>query len=91
MPQRFPGLHLAWAALRGPEGSTTVLNAANEVAVAAFLDRQHRLRRDSPRQRRHHRLPSRRIWATCRRSTTCWHWTSRRAAHAGNAARELAR
>lgn len=38
--RRFPGLHLSWAALRGPEGSTTVLNAANEVAVAAFLDRQ---------------------------------------------------
>ncbi len=35
---RFPGLQLAWAALRGPEGSTAVLNAANEVAVAAFLD-----------------------------------------------------
>jgi len=38
--KRFPGLHLSWAALRGPEGSSTVLNAANEVAVAAFLDRQ---------------------------------------------------
>jgi 1-deoxy-D-xylulose-5-phosphate reductoisomerase len=37
---RFPGLQLAWEALRGPEGGTTVLNAANEVAVAAFLDRQ---------------------------------------------------
>jgi 1-deoxy-D-xylulose-5-phosphate reductoisomerase len=36
--RRFPGLHLSWAALRGPEGTTTVLNAANEVAVAAFLD-----------------------------------------------------
>ena len=36
-PQRFPGLELAYAALRGAEGSTTVLNAANEVAVAAFL------------------------------------------------------
>ena len=35
--QRFPGLYLAWDALRGPEGSTTVLNAANEVAVEAFL------------------------------------------------------
>ena len=35
---RFPGLQLSWAALRGPEGSTAVLNAANEVAVAAFLD-----------------------------------------------------
>ncbi|MEK8050572.1 1-deoxy-D-xylulose-5-phosphate reductoisomerase [Ideonella sp. DXS22W] len=39
---RFPGLQLAYDALRGPEGSTTVLNAANEVAVAAFLDRQIR-------------------------------------------------
>ena len=36
--RRFPGLALAYAALRGPEGSTTVLNAANEVAVASFLD-----------------------------------------------------
>ncbi len=35
--QRFPGLGLAFDALRGPEGSTAVLNAANEVAVAAFL------------------------------------------------------
>ena len=35
--QRFPGLGLAFDALRGPEGCTTVLNAANEVAVAAFL------------------------------------------------------
>ncbi len=36
-PRRFPGLRLAWDALRGPAGSTAVLNAANEVAVAAFL------------------------------------------------------
>jgi 1-deoxy-D-xylulose-5-phosphate reductoisomerase len=35
---RFPGLYLAWDALKAPEGSTTVLNAANEMAVAAFLD-----------------------------------------------------
>ena len=35
--QRFPGLGLAYDALRGPEGCTAVLNAANEVAVAAFL------------------------------------------------------
>lgn len=34
---RFPGLHLSWQALHGPEGSTTVLNAANEIAVEAFL------------------------------------------------------
>jgi 1-deoxy-D-xylulose-5-phosphate reductoisomerase len=36
--QRFPGLPLAWAALRAAPGTTAVLNAANEVAVAAFLD-----------------------------------------------------
>jgi 1-deoxy-D-xylulose-5-phosphate reductoisomerase len=35
--QRYPGLPLAWETLRAPEGSTAVLNAANEVAVAAFL------------------------------------------------------
>ena len=35
---RFPGLHLSWQALRAPEGTTTVLNAANEMAVAAFLE-----------------------------------------------------
>jgi len=34
---RFPGLQLAWDTLRGPPGSTTVLNAANEIAVEAFL------------------------------------------------------
>ena len=37
---RFAGLHLSWQALRAPEGTTTVLNAANEVAVAAFLERR---------------------------------------------------
>ena len=37
-PQRFPGVQLAWHALRAPSGSTALLNAANEVAVAAFLD-----------------------------------------------------
>jgi 1-deoxy-D-xylulose-5-phosphate reductoisomerase len=36
--ERFPGLQLAWDALRAPAGSTAVLNAANEVAVQAFLD-----------------------------------------------------
>jgi 1-deoxy-D-xylulose-5-phosphate reductoisomerase len=39
---RFPGLRLAWEALEGPLGTTAVLNAANEVAVAAFLDRRLR-------------------------------------------------
>jgi 1-deoxy-D-xylulose-5-phosphate reductoisomerase len=38
--QRFPGLQLAYDALRAAEGTTTVLNAANEVAVEAFLDRR---------------------------------------------------
>jgi 1-deoxy-D-xylulose-5-phosphate reductoisomerase len=35
---RFPGLFLAYDALCGPEGASAVLNAANEEAVAAFLD-----------------------------------------------------
>jgi 1-deoxy-D-xylulose-5-phosphate reductoisomerase len=41
-PERFAGIHLAWDALRGPGGTTAVLNAANEIAVAAFLDRRIR-------------------------------------------------
>jgi len=36
--QRFPGLQLAWQALRAAPGTTAVLNAANEIAVEAFLD-----------------------------------------------------
>jgi 1-deoxy-D-xylulose-5-phosphate reductoisomerase len=40
--QRFPGLKLAWEVLAAAPGSTAVLNAANEVAVAAFLERQIR-------------------------------------------------
>lgn len=43
--QRFPGLHLSWQALKAPEGTTAVLNAANEVAVAAFLSGQLRFDR----------------------------------------------
>ena len=35
--ERFPGLRLAWESLAGPSGTTAVLNAANEVAVEAFL------------------------------------------------------
>lgn len=42
--QRFPGLQLAWDSLRAPFGTCAVLNAANEMAVAAFLD--HRIRFD---------------------------------------------
>ena len=41
-PERFAGIHLAWDALRGPRGTTVVLNAANEIAVAAFLDKRIR-------------------------------------------------
>jgi 1-deoxy-D-xylulose-5-phosphate reductoisomerase len=37
-PDRFPALRLARAALIAGGGAPTVLNAANEVAVAAFLD-----------------------------------------------------
>ncbi len=34
---RYPGLALSWQTLAAAEGSTAVLNAANETAVAAFL------------------------------------------------------
>lgn len=34
----YPGLKLAWQCLNAIAGTTAVLNAANEVAVAAFLD-----------------------------------------------------
>jgi len=36
--QRFPALRLAREALRAGGGAPTLLNAANEVAVAAFLE-----------------------------------------------------
>jgi len=39
---RFPGLRLAWEALEATSGTTAVLNAANEVAVELFLNRQLR-------------------------------------------------
>jgi len=39
---RFPGLQLAWETLRGAPGSCAVLNAANEVAVDAFLNKRIR-------------------------------------------------
>jgi 1-deoxy-D-xylulose-5-phosphate reductoisomerase len=39
-PQRFPALRLAREALDAGGGAPTVLNAANEVAVAAFLERK---------------------------------------------------
>ena len=35
--ERFPGLRLAYDSLRTGRGATTVYNAANEVAVAAFI------------------------------------------------------
>jgi 1-deoxy-D-xylulose-5-phosphate reductoisomerase len=36
--ERFPCLALAFRALRGAEGLSIVLNAANEIAVSAFMD-----------------------------------------------------
>jgi 1-deoxy-D-xylulose-5-phosphate reductoisomerase len=38
--ERFPCLALAFRALRGPAGLPVVLNAANEVAVSAFLGKR---------------------------------------------------
>ncbi|HZT50968.1 MAG TPA: 1-deoxy-D-xylulose-5-phosphate reductoisomerase, partial [Stellaceae bacterium] len=39
-PARFPALRLARAAMEAGGGAPCVLNAANEIAVAAFLDRR---------------------------------------------------
>ena len=38
--ERFPCLGLAFRALRGAEGLAIVLNAANEIAVSAFLEQR---------------------------------------------------
>ena len=40
--ERFPGLKLAWSVLDAAPGTTAVLNAANEIAVEAFLARHIR-------------------------------------------------
>jgi 1-deoxy-D-xylulose-5-phosphate reductoisomerase len=40
--QRFPGLNLAWRVLAGSDSAPAVLNAANEVAVEAFLNEKIR-------------------------------------------------
>lgn len=40
--KRFPGLKLAWQVLNATAGTAAVLNAANEIAVAAFLERKIR-------------------------------------------------
>ncbi|MBI2061803.1 MAG: 1-deoxy-D-xylulose-5-phosphate reductoisomerase [Nitrospirae bacterium] len=39
-PKRFPSIPLAYEVLRAGNGSQVVMNAANEVAVHAFLDRK---------------------------------------------------
>jgi len=41
-PERFPGLKLAWQSLKAASGTCAVLNAANEIAVEAFLNKQIR-------------------------------------------------
>ena len=41
-PERFPGLKLAWHALKAASGTCAVLNAANEIAVEAFLNKHIR-------------------------------------------------
>ena len=40
--QLFPGLQLAWEVLAAPTGTAAILNSANEIAVAAFLDKRIR-------------------------------------------------
>lgn len=40
--ERFPGLRLAWEVLDAPIGTPAILNAANEIAVEAFLEKRIR-------------------------------------------------
>ena len=40
--ERFPGLRLAWEVLEAPTGTPAILNAANEIAVEAFLENRIR-------------------------------------------------
>ena len=40
--QRFPSLRLAWEVLDAPTGTPAILNAANEIAVEAFLEKRIR-------------------------------------------------
>ena len=69
---RFPCLALAYRALAGDAGLPVVLNAANEVAVAAFLERPARLHRH-PRviERDDGRVRSDTASPVSSRSTTC--------------------
>ena len=39
---RFPGLRLAWEVLEAPTGTPAIMNAANEIAVEAFLEKRIR-------------------------------------------------
>ncbi len=41
-PERFAGIQLAWQSLESTPGSCAILNAANEMAVQAFLERRIR-------------------------------------------------
>ncbi len=41
-PERFPGLGLAWEVLKAAPGTSAVLNAANEIAIEAFLEKRIR-------------------------------------------------
>ena len=40
--QRFPCMSLAWEVLDAPSGTPAILNAANEIAVEAFLEKRIR-------------------------------------------------
>ena len=40
--QRFPCMNLAWEVLAAPSGTPAILNAANEIAVEAFLEKRIR-------------------------------------------------
>ncbi len=73
-PERFPSLPLVWQVFAGATGQhQAVLNAANEVAVASFLDGRIRFDQIHRNQRRYpgaNQLPqSGPAWKIC------WNWT----------------
>ena len=70
---RFPGPAPGLACLRAAPGTTAVLNAANEVAVEAFLDR--RLRFDRIHAVNLETLEAVAALQARSRWRTCWPWT----------------
>ena len=91
-PVRFPALQIAYAALAEGGGATNILNAANEIAVAAFLAGEigfldiagmveDTLERAPPHLRRVRRQRLRRRWRSIAKAgVSLRNWSTRRVA-----------